>query len=221
MDIFSFDKASSSIRKVEVEEKSASISSIHSEANVSSSSEAGTVKEEVIANKSGDIAKYQNINSATVSNTSDANLLNVQFFARLDEEKDDILFLMCHEDIEDGIENEVISALRPYYSENKYMLFIWLYGLYASYQTNAAVFSGILDILYCLDIKQNDFGYMISLVSNGLNSPFSIVQETAIKVTEKWRTKECLDALRLAKYSSKWMESYAKKVIVELEQELL
>lgn len=221
MDIFSFDKASSSIRKVEVEEKSASISSIHSEANVSSSSEAGTVKEEVIANKSGDIAKYQNINSATVSNTSDANLLNVQFFARLDEEKDDILFLMCHEDIEDGIENEVISALRPYYSENKYMLFIWLYGLYASYQTNAAVFSGILDILYCLDIKQNDFGYMISLVSNGLNSPYSIVQETAIKVTEKWRTKECLDALRLAKYSSKWMESYAKKVIVELEQELL
>ena len=127
---------------------------------------------------------------------------------------------MRHEIIEDGVENEVVASIRPYYKENKFMTLLWLYRLYAHCQNDTSVFSGILDLIYCLDVKPNDMDLMVSLVSNGLNSPYSIVQETAIKVTEKWRTKECLDALKLAKFSSKWMYSYAKKVIVELEQEL-
>ena len=221
MFFFFFDEANSSVRKVEVEENSASRDSAQNVVNAWCFPVASSVKEEVLSSKSEKTTNVANLKSATVSSSSDANLLNEQFLARLDEEKEEIIYLMLHEVIEDGVENEVISTLRPFCKENKYMLLIWLYRLYAHNQTNSAVFSGILDVLYCLDVKQSDFDLMISLVSNGLNSPFSIVQETAIKVTEKWRTKECLDALKLAKYSSPWMESYAQKVIVELEQELL
>ena len=221
MFFFFFDEANSSVRKVEVEENSASRDSAQNVVNAWRFPVASSIKEEVLSSKSEKTTNVSNLKSATVSSSSDANLLNEQFLARLDEEKEEIIYLMLHEVIEDGVENEVISTLRPFCKENKYMLLIWLYRLYAHNQTNSAVFSGILDVLYCLDIKQSDFDLMISLISNGLNSPFSIVQETAIKVTEKWRTKECLDALKLAKYSSPWMESYAQKVIVELEQELL
>ena len=221
MFFFFFDEANSSLREVEVKENSASRASAQKVVNTCCFTVASSVKEEIVSNRSEKTTNVANLKSATVSSSSDANLLNEQFLARLDEEKEDIIYLMLHEVIEDGVENEVISTLRPFCKENKYMLLIWLYRLYAHNQTNSAVFSGILDVLYCLDVKQSDFDLMISLVSNGLNSPFSIVQETAIKVTEKWRTKECLDALKLAKYSSPWMESYALKVIVELEQELL
>lgn len=221
MFFFFFDETNSSLREVEVEENSASRAFAQKVVNACCFTVASSVKEEVVSSKSEKSTNVANLKSATVSSSSDANLLNEQFLARLDEEKEEIIYLMLHEVIEDGVENEVISTLRPFCKENKYMLLIWLYRLYAHNQTNSAVFSGILDVLYCLDVKQSDFDLMISLVSNGLNSPFSIVQETAIKVTEKWRTKECLDALKLAKYSSPWMESYAQKVIVELEQELL
>ena len=221
MFFFFFNEANSSLREVEVEENSTSIASAPKVVNACCFPVASSVKEEVLSSKSEKTTNVANLNSAIVSSSSDANLLNEQFLTRLDEEKEEIIYLMLHEVIEDGVENEVVSTLRPFCKENKYMLLIWLYRLYAHNQTNSAVFSGILDVLYCLDVRQSDFDLMISLVSNGLNSPFSIVQETAIKVTEKWRTKECLDALKLAKYSSPWMESYAQKVIVELEQELL
>ncbi len=219
MFVFYFDEASSSVIINNVAEGSGSETTTNNVVKANKSF-FFTTKEDVISNLSEaepNIIKHSALSSA---NTSDPNILNEQFLARLDEEKEEIIFLMRHEIIEDGVENEVVVSIRPYYKENKFMTLLWLYRLYAHCQNDTSVFSGILDLIYCLDVKPNDMDLMVSLVSNGLNSPYSIVQETAIKVTEKWRTKECLDALKLANFSSKWMSSYAKKVIVELEQEL-
>lgn len=154
------------------------------------------------------------------ANTSDANVLNERFMAKLEDDKDDILFIMRHSSIEDGYDNEVVEYMRPYMAENKYMTLFWLYGLYAQNMNNPTVFASILNLLCCLDIKQTDMAMMISLVCNGMNSKFSIVQESALKVVEQWRSKECLEALKQATFASKWMSSYAERVKKELENEL-
>ena len=157
--------------------------------------------------------------SSSEESTSDANLINERFLSKLDADKEGIIYLMLHTSIEDGYDNEVVEYMRPYFNESKYMTLFWLYGLYAQYMSNQWVFAAILNLLSCLDVKQRDMSSMVSLVSNGLNSKYSIVQEAAIKVVEKWRSKECLEAMRQSTFSSSWMMSYAKRVIQELEIE--
>lgn len=220
MFVFFFDEASSAAKSNTAVETSGSESTSNKVVRAYSSATISSPKEDVISNLSEADPNIVRLKALSSTNTSNANILNEQFLARLDEEKEELVFLMRHEVIEDGVENEVVTSMRPYYNENRYMTLMWLYKLYAQSQNDSSVFSAILDLLYCLDVKPSDMDLMVSLVSNGLNSPYSIVQETAIKVTEKWRTKECLDALKLAKFSSPWMASYAKKVMVELGQEL-
>ena len=220
MFVFFFDEASSTAKNNIAVESSESESTSNKVARAYSFATISSTKEETISNWSEAEPNIVKLKALSSTNTSNANILNEQFLARLDEEKEELVFLMRHEVIEDGFENEVVASMRPYYNENKYMTLMWLYRLYAQSQNDSSVFSSILDLLYCLDVKPNDMDLMVSLVSNGLNSPYSIVQETAIQGTEKWTTKECLDALKLAKFSTPWMASYAKKVIVELEKEL-
>lgn len=176
--------------------------------------------EGVVDNASSSSAGEYIINSSPASSTSDARVLNENFLTRLDSEEPDILYLMRHTVVEDGYENEVVQYLQPYYAENPQMTLFWLYGLYAKYMDDRIVFSSILDILYCLDVRQSDMRFMISLIENGLNSKMSVIQEAAIKVTEKWRTIECLVALRQATYASNWIKKYAGKVMAEISNEL-
>ena len=158
--------------------------------------------------------------SSPGANTSNANVLNERFLAKLEEEKEEVIYTMLHSSIEDGYDNEVVEYMRPYMDDNKYMTLFWLYGLYAQNMSKPTIFASILNLLCCLEIKQADMALMISLVSNGMNSKFSIVQESAMKVIEQWRSKECLEALRQATFTSKWMMSYAERVRKELENEL-
>ena len=160
----------------------------------------------------------QSLKDSASENTSDTNTLNERFLEKLDEGKAELIYLMRHTSIEDGVEDDVVSYVRPYYEENKYMTILWFYKLYSDFQDNSTVFSNILNIFFFLDIKHYDMPYLTSMVSNGLNSPFTMVQEVAIKVTEKWRTKECLVALKQAHYRSAWIKTYASQVISELER---
>lgn len=159
-------------------------------------------------------------NSSIDGSTSDVNLLNDQFLKRLEDDKDEIVFLMRHSAIEDGYDNEVVQFVRPYYEENNYLTLLWLYKLYSEYLEDDFVFSSILDLLSCLGVKQSDMNFMISLVCNGLNSKLSLVQEAALKVIEKWRSRECLMALRQASFNSKWISTYAAHIMCELQREL-
>ena len=176
--------------------------------------------EEVADNASLSTVGDYVVSPSSVASTSNARFLNESFLNRLDEEESEIVYLMCHSVVEDGYENDVIKYIRPYYTENPYMTLFWLYALYTKYRNDRIVFSSILDLLYCLDVKQNDMRFMISLLENGLNSRFSVVQEAAIKVAEKWRTIECLDSLQKAQYASEWIKKYADKVMSEIYNEL-
>ena len=158
--------------------------------------------------------------NAVISSSSDINELNEDFLCRLENEKEELIYLIEHTSLEDGIVNEAVEFIRPLYNQNKNMTILWFHKLYSEYQVDSIIFSGILNMIYFLDVEQDKTNLMITLISSGLNSPFSIVQEMAIKVTEKWRSKECLSALKLARYHSKWIKSYAQQVIEELEQEL-
>lgn len=153
-------------------------------------------------------------------NTSNLNSLNDRFMEKLEDSKAELVYLMRHSSIEDGMENEVVDYIKPYYEENKYMTILYFYKLYSEFQDDSVVFSNILNLFFFLDVKHYDMPYFTSIVSNGLNSPFSMVQELAIKVSEKWRTKDCLVALKQAQFRSAWIDSYARQVISELEEEL-
>ena len=69
-------------------------------------------------------------------------------------------------------------------------------------------------------VNKNDAGIMLSMVTTGLSSPHSEDQEAAIMVVEKWRTKECLEAMCNTTYGSDWVKEYAMQVIEELKNEL-
>lgn len=69
-------------------------------------------------------------------------------------------------------------------------------------------------------VNKNDADIMLSMVTAGLASSFSEDQEAAIMVVEKWRTKDCLDAMTHTSYGSDWLNEYAMQVVEELKDEL-
>lgn len=220
MFIFRFDNSGSIITHIEfVEDKNGSANLINKAAHSRQADTIQPEEQQVSSSISQMYEERQSRKNSASENTSDINTLNEHFLEKLDEGKAELIYLMRHTSIEDGVEDEVVSYVRPYYEENKYMTMLWFYKLYSEYQDNSVVFSNILNIFFFLAVKHFDMPYLISMVSNGLNSPFSIVQEVAIKVTEKWRTKECLVALKQAQYRSAWIKTYASQVISELEQE--
>lgn len=220
MFIFRFDNSGSIITHIEfVEDKNGS-DNLNNKADHSIQADTVQSEEQQVSSSFSQISQDRQSNKNSASEyTSDINTLNEHFLEKLDDGKAELIYLMRHTSIEDGVEDDVVSYVRPYYVENKYMTILWFYKLYSEYQDNSVVFSNILNIFFFLDVKHYDLPYLVSMVSNGLNSPFSIVQEVAIKVTEKWRTKECLVALKQAQYKSAWIRTYANQVISELEQE--
>ncbi len=220
MFIFRFDNSGSIIPNIEfVEDKNGS-AILNNKATLSRQADTIQPEEQQVSSSISQMyEERQSRKNSASENTSDINTLNEHFLEKLDEGKAELIYLMRHTSIEDGVEDEVVSHVRPYYEENKYMTILWFYKLYSEYQDNSVVFSNILNIFFFLDVKHFDMPYLISMISNGLNSPFSIVQEVAIKVTEKWRTKECLVALKQTQYKSAWIKAYAGQVISELEQD--
>lgn len=179
-----------------------------------------TDNQNILSNASQTIDSNSSNELTPNDNTSDIAHLNELFINKLDEGKGELIFLMRHSAIEDGSENEVVEYIKPFYDENKFMTILWLYKIYSEYQGDSVIFAGLLNLLFFLKVKQSDIPYLTSIISNGLNSPFSMVQELAIKLTEKFRTKDCLVALKLSQFKSAWIASYAHQIIIELEKEL-
>ena len=69
-------------------------------------------------------------------------------------------------------------------------------------------------------VNKNDADIMLTLVTSGIASQHSEDQEAAIMVVEKWRTKECLEALLNTTFGSDWVKEYAMQVVEELKEEL-
>lgn len=153
------------------------------------------------------------------TSTEDINKENSQFNAILESRSSDFVRELIWTEFEDGVENEITRLVLEYVKRNKYVTYCWLYKLFNENRSNSVITSGLLRTLgMVVDIQ--DAGYLMTMVTAGLSSLHAEDQEAAIMVVEKWRTKECLDAMVNTSYGSHWIKEYANQVIHELREEL-
>lgn len=153
------------------------------------------------------------------TNTIDINSVNRAYRNQLSEESDAFVEALIRMDFEDGMENYLTEEVKGYIQDNAFATYSWLNHIYSSNQKNEDVISGLLRVI-AMDVEEEDYDDLLPIVKAGLCDYGARAQEAAVMVIEKWRTKNCLDALQTASFQSPWIRSYAKKVELELIKEL-
>lgn len=161
----------------------------------------------------------QKTGSPDSTNTIDINSVNRAYRNQLSEESEAFVESLIRMDFEDGMENYLTEEVMGYIQDNALATYSWLNHLYSSNQKNEEVISGLLRII-AMDVEEEDYDDLLPIVKAGLCDYGARAQEAAVMVIEKWRTKNCLDALQTASIQSPWIRSYAKKVELELIKEL-
>lgn len=150
---------------------------------------------------------------------SDINNANEQFRQYLDVQTKEFVRTLIWTDFEDGMENDVTRQVNEYMGRNRYVTYCWLNKIFNDNRSKPNITSGVLRTL-AMVVNKNDADIMLSLVTSGIASQHSEDQEAAIMVVEKWRTKECLDAMLNTTFGSDWVREYAIQVMKELKEEL-
>ncbi len=153
------------------------------------------------------------------TNDEDINKGNERFMKSLELQSQDFLRALVWTDFEDGMENEITNMIASYLEENRYVTFCWLNKIFNANRTRSNITSSLLRTL-AMVVNKSDASIMLSMVTAGLASSHPDDQEAAIMVVEKWRTKECLEAMCNTTYGSDWLKEYAMQVIEELKEEL-
>ncbi len=159
------------------------------------------------------------ITSSENTRTTDINIINEQFRLYLDSQAEEFIRTLAWTDFEDGMENEVTRQVGNYMEQNRYVTYCWLHKIFNDNRSKPNITSGILRTL-AMVVNKNDADIMLTLVTSGIASQHSEDQEAAIMVVEKWRTKECLDAMLNTTFGSDWVKEYAMQVVEELKEEL-
>lgn len=172
-------------------------------------------------NPSESVATRENVEVILSYNTNDedVNKANERFMMSLELQSKDFERMLAWTDFEDGMENEVTILVASYMEKNRYVTYCWLNKIFNANRARPNITSGLLRTL-AMVVNKNDAGIMLSMVIAGLASPHSEDQEAAIMVVEKWRTKECLEAMCNTTYGSDWLKEYAMQVVEELKEEL-
>ena len=161
----------------------------------------------------------QKTGSPDSTNTIDINAVNRAYRNQLSEETETFVEELIRMDFEDGMENYLTEEVKGYIQDNALATYSWLNHIYFSNQKNEDVIAGLLRVI-AMDVEEEDYDDLLPIVKAGLCDLGARAQEAAIMVIEKWRTKNCLDALQTANIQSLWIRSYAKKVELELIKEL-
>ena len=151
--------------------------------------------------------------------TEDINAINKAYRAKLFDETESFVYELVRTDFEDGMENSLTEEIRGYIQENAFATYSWLNHIYADSQDNDNIIAGLLRII-AMDVEEEDYDDLLPIVKAGLCDYGTKVQEAALMVIEKWRTKNCLIALKTANIQSRWIREYANKVKAELINEL-
>lgn len=170
-------------------------------------------------NLSENVATKEDLIISYSTNNEDINKGNERFMKSLERQSKDFLRTLVWTDFEDGMENEITNMVASYLEENRYVTFCWLNKIFNANRTRSNITSGLLRTL-AMVVNKSDASIMLSMVTAGLTSSHSEDQEAAIMVVEKWRTKECLEAMCNTTYGSDWLKEYAMQVIEELKEEL-
>ena len=187
-------------------------------------------RQDIEDGSNGEVTEQKNVSnsstsieeSVTVSENTrvdDINQVNEQFSLYLDSQTDSFISTLIWTDFEDGIENEITRQVIEYMEQNRYVTFCWLNRIFNSNREKPTITSGLLRTL-AMVVNPSDANIMLSMVATGVASVHSEDQEAAIMVIEKWRTKECLDAMLNTTYGSDWVREYAMQVVAELKEEL-
>ena len=149
----------------------------------------------------------------------DVNRVNEQFRKYLERQTKDFIRTLTWVDFEDGVENDATRQVSQYMFQNRYVTYCWLNQIFNDNRTRPHITSSILRTL-AMVVNRNDADIMLSIVTSGISSQHSEDQEAALMVIEKWRTKECLDAMLNTTYGSDWVKEYAMQIAAELKEEL-
>lgn len=175
--------------------------------------------------KKGDIDFGTEINAVyrgvlrNSTSSDDINAANRAYCGKLSEEKESFVYALSRTEFDDGMDNYLAEEVKDYIRENAFVTYSWLNQIYSENQKNEDVIAGLLRII-AMDVEKEDYDILLPIVKAGLCDFSSKAQEAAIMVIEKWRTKNCLDALQTANIQTAWIQSYAKKVELELIKEL-
>lgn len=163
----------------------------------------------------------KDITVTVIENTReiDINKENEQFRQFLERQTKSFISTLLWTDFEDGMENEITRLVGDFMGKNRYVTYCWLNQLFNDNRSTPVITSGLLRTL-AMVVKREDADIMLSMVVAGLSSQHPEDQEAAIMVVEKWRTKECLDAMNNTIYGSDWVKEYAMQVADELREEL-
>lgn len=159
------------------------------------------------------------VSSNETTGVDNINVINEQFRQYLDSQTKDFVRALKWADFEDGMENDITRQVRVYIEQNRYVTYCWLNTIFNDNRSIPNITSGLLRTL-AMVVEKSDANIMLSMVVSGIASSHSEDQEAAIMVVEKWRTKECLDAMLNTSYGSDWVREYAMQVIGELKEEL-
>lgn len=129
--------------------------------------------------------------------------------------------LLHHTVFEDGMSNSAIELVRRIYLIEPYMTIVWIYQLYGLFPKDSYVLNGILRIIAFLEFPEEDALSFIPLLRLSLIDESIHCQESAIMLCEVWRSAECYEALKEAKFSDYILKNYAESVMKELSIELI
>lgn len=157
--------------------------------------------------------------SLDATDTSSINQVNKAYLERLKQRSSAFVNSLVRTEFEDGMDNDLTEEVLNYVKGNQMATYLWLNTIYSSNQTDDVILSGLLRIIASVvDVEDSDL--LLPMVKAALSDRSSNAQEAAVMVIEKWRTKNCLDALKTANIQSSWVRSYAKSVEKELISEL-
>lgn len=159
------------------------------------------------------------LTSLDSTDTVDVNSINQKFFTFLSKYSQPFVHSLKLTDFEDGIDNLVTIEVREFVKRNLFVTYNWLNTIYSNNQKDSDVIAGLLRIIGVV-VEQENSDMLLPIVIAGLANMNSKTQEAALMVIEKWRTKNCLDALQTTNFSSVWLKEYAKQIEAELIEEL-
>ena len=147
------------------------------------------------------------------------NILNKKFLDFLRSKEIYFVTLLHRVDFEDGMTNDAIAFILQNYQANESVTCNWLNEIYGKHQKDPLVLCGILRIIAFLRLK-NAEAMFIPMIIASLKNDAVECQEAALMLIEVLRTKECLDAINSATFTSAWIQDYAQDIANDLKEEL-
>jgi len=126
-----------------------------------------------------------------------------------------LLSVLKEEPVEDGISHNAEMVFHKALKEFPNYAPVWIYNAFVQTREQPSLAAGLLQCAGRLEYSLvKDIA--TSLVMVGLNDPNFEIREAAISAIEQWEKKDFLGILREHEDPIKWLDGYARQVILDL-----